>query len=121
MERTVGHLVMAGRPWFGNGRQLGVGVDVTGTGAISQLAEVISQALDGLLMRVGLERVGVAAAASRTICPELPRSFVRVRRMARGAAGSAFVISRILWRRMSKRHHRPVRVMVARGAVERSR
>ena len=121
MERTVGHLVMAGRPWFGNGCQLGVGIDVTRASAIFQLAEVVGQALNSLLMRVGLERVGVAAAASRAICRELPRSFLRVRCMAGGAAGSAFVISRVLCRRMSKRHHRPVRVVVARGAVERSR
>ena len=87
MERTVGHLVMASRAGFGNGRQLGIGVDVTGTGAVLQLTDVVGQALDGLLMRFGLERVGVAAAASRTISRELPGRLVRVGGMAGGAAG----------------------------------
>src|SRR3569832_129014 len=113
MKRTVGHLVMAGRPWFGNGCQLGVGVDVTRAGAISQLAEIVGQALNGLLMRIGLERVGVATTASRTICRELPRSLVGIRRVAGSAARSAFVVARIFCRRMSKRHHRPVRIVVA--------
>lgn len=112
---------MAGRPWFGNGCQLGVGVDVTRATAISQLAEVVGQALDGLLVRIGFERVGMATAASRPVRRELPRSLVRIGRMAHGTAGSAFVIAGILGRRMSKCHHRPVGVVVARGAIDRRR
>src|SRR3954467_10320422 len=67
MERTVGHLVMASRAGFGNGCQLGIGVDVTRTGAVLQLTDVVGQALGGFLMRLGLERVGMAATATRTI------------------------------------------------------
>src|SRR4051812_23104232 len=55
MKRTVGHLVMASRTGFGNGRQLGIGVDVTRTGAVLQLTDVEGQALGGFLMRLGLE------------------------------------------------------------------
>jgi len=121
MERTVGHLVMAGRPGFGNGRQLGVGVDVAGPRAIPQFTEVVRHALYGLLMGFGLEGVGVTAAASRTIGPELPCRLVRVGRMAGRATRRTFVIAWVLSRRMRKGHHRPVRVVMARGAVERGR
>ena len=121
MERTVGHLVMAGRPGFGNSCQLRVGVDVAGAGAISQFTEVVRQALDGLLMRFGLEGVGVTAAASGTISCELPCRLIRIGRMTGRATRGAPVIARVLSRRMRKGHHRPVRVVMARGAVQRGR
>src|SRR4051812_15007964 len=121
MERTVGHLVMASRAGFGNGCQLGIGVDMTRTGAILQLTDVVGQALSSLLMRLGLERVGMAATATRTISRELPGGLVRVGGMAGSAAWHAFVLARVLGRGVCERHHRPVRIVVARGAVERGR
>src|SRR3954471_12652629 len=113
MERTVGHLVMASRAGFRNGCQLGIGVNVTRTGAVLQLTDVVGQALGSLLMRLGLERVGMAATATRTISRELPRGLVRVGGMAGSAAWHAFVLARVLGRGVCERHHRPVRIVVA--------
>ena len=94
MERTVGHLVMAGRPGFGNGRQLGIGVEVAGAGAVLQLAEVVGHALDGLRMRFGFEGVGVTTTASRPVGGELPGGLVRVGGMARSATRRALMLTR---------------------------
>ena len=121
MERTVGHLVMPRRPGFGNGRQFGVGVDVAGASAVAELTEVVRQSLGGLLVGIGLKGIGMATAASRTIGRKLPRRLVRVGRMARRAAGRAFVIARVFSGRVREGHHRPVRVVMAGGAVERGR
>ena len=121
MERTVGHLVMAGRPGFGNRRQFGVGVDVAGTRAVLQLAEVVGHALNGLWMPFGLEQIGVATATSRPVRGELPRGLVRVGGVAGSATRRPFVLARVFGRRVRERNRRPVRVVMTRRAVERGR
>jgi len=121
MERTVGYLVMASGPGFRNRRQLGVCVDVAGTGAVLQFAAVVAQAFRRLLMRLRLERVCVAATTARPVGSKLPRGLVRVGRMTGRAGRRTAMLARILGRGVCKRHHRPVRIVMARGAIERCR
>jgi len=121
MESTVGHLVMARRPGFRNARQLLIGVDVTGPGAVLQLAEVVLQAIQGLVMSLGFERARMAAAASGTVGGKLPGGFVAVAGMAAGAFLDPPVISGIPGRGVRELHWYPARIVMARGAVQRRR
>ena len=118
MEGTVGHLVMASGPGLRDGRQLCIGIDVTGTGAVLQLADVVRQPLHGLCMSLGLECTPMAAAAAGPVGCELPRRLVRVGGVATGATRGAAMLARKFRRCMRKGHRRPVWVAMARGTVQ---
>ena len=96
MESTVGHPVMASGPGFGNGRQLGVGVHMTRAGAVLQLAEVVFQAVEGLLMSLGLEDTRMTAGAAGTIGGKLPGRLVRVGGVTGSARRRVAMLARIL-------------------------
>src|SRR5205823_291804 len=100
MEGTVRHLVMAGRPGFRNGRQFSVRIHVTGTGAVLQLADVVLHAIHGLVVALGLECAGVAAAASRTVGRKLPGRLISVGRVTRHARRGAVVVAGVFGRGM---------------------
>ena len=72
-------------------------------------------------MSLGLEGAGMAATASGAIGGKLPRGFVRVSRVTGRAGRRTSVVARVLCGRMGKRNDRPVRIVMARGAIERCR
>src|SRR6266702_5904591 len=121
MEGTVGHLVMARGPGLRNRRQLGVRVHVAGASAILQLTDVVLHPIESLVMALGLECAGVAAAASRTIGRKLPGCLVGVCGVTGRARGSAAMITRIFCRSVYEGQRGPVWIAVARGAVPRGR
>src|SRR5882724_8796555 len=98
MERTVGHLVMASGPRLRNGRQFRVRIHVAGAGAVLQLADVVFHSFHGLVMAVGLERAGMAAATPWTVGRKLPGCLVSVGGVTGRARRGAAMVARIFGR-----------------------
>jgi len=120
MERTVRHLVMAGRPRFGDAGHVRVRIDMTGSGAILQLGYRIRLgrgssrwSVYGLRMRARLECRCVTPGAIGAVSGERPGGLIQSRGVAGDAAGRAPVVTRVLRRGVHETQRCPVRIAMA--------
>jgi len=100
--KTAGTGAMIAVPGPGNGSHCAVGVGVTGTGAISQLADGISGAINVFSWMAGPEVVGMAAGAIRLVSRGRPDNGLAVAGMTAQAGDTGIMIARIRGRTVAE-------------------